>query len=784
MASPSSSFVRPGQNFDLTFSPVNVIDDDGEIDVLDLYLLDLSTHNLSIVDWVGAGWTHEYLATYNDDHFSLPEAVNQTLTVTLNLYPTAPEGQQNIVCYFQFSDFDGVTTGLGDNIPLLPLDDAINHYCFYVTADNTPPEITYVHIEGYDLAGPISLFDGVSVEAGIFDQFPLGSVTFHYGADSPPNNSVPMSGDLSGGVERPFTANIPVVDIVENQAIFYYVSAIDKAGNTASTPTTSFIPYDNPEFISYGPDTTLPDTAVNFNANVIDFSGVESVTFAYSINGLEQPSISLASAGGDDWTALLGSFSEGDLIEYTLTAADPFDHLSNVTGSFRVLYRCDTSFNIQDFITREFLNGVTLDIAAFHVTGPGDGIDYWIPAEQHAFDQTIALTQYEGSYTYTFKVDGYNDKVISRTLDGGPECSLSEDIFMGQPIDLTIAEVNFEEAPLCTQDETQLFVHITSFISSTYDLAQTTFFYSFDVEDYSQSFELIEQEPGIFVGSLGPLTGETTLFSKVYVEDISGASATEFVGGRWYYLVPCAVDVPDVCMQAEVCNNYVDDDCDGSTDEGCGCDFGAQKICGKSVGACQSGFQFCQEDGTWTDCQNEIVSVSEVCGNQMDDDCDGSIDEGCEDEYGEACLYGELLISLKENVSLGNRQKLVVLHPDKGPLANALVSITFPDEAVFGFSTDEEGEISFIVTQPGNYKVVAFKNNLQRTEHFDSFDLLAATRKGLEDSASIIRPSTGIADQPKIIWFLWMMLLTILSVIAGLLAFDHLISLIKGGRVR
>ena len=162
--SPSHAYVRSGQNFGLSFSIQNLADDDNEIDFIDLYLLDLSSHNLSVSSWSGTDWTYEHIAAFDDEHFALSNAVDQSLSVTLNLAGGAAEGQENVVCYFQFSDSDGSETGLGDNMPLLPLDDATNHYCFYVTADNTPPVIDYVHVEGYDLTGPVSLFDGVSFE--------------------------------------------------------------------------------------------------------------------------------------------------------------------------------------------------------------------------------------------------------------------------------------------------------------------------------------------------------------------------------------------------------------------------------------------------------------------------------------------------------------------------------------------------------------------------------------------------------------------------------------------
>ena len=70
----------------------------------------------------------------------------------------------------------------------------------------------------------------------------------------------------------------------------------------------------------------------------------------------------------------------------------------------------------------------------------------------------------------------------------------------------------------------------------------------------------------------------------------------------------------------------VDNDCDGSVDEGgCGCPDGSDRACGLDVGACQPGSQRCTA-GTWGECQGAVVPGEEAC-NGADDDCDGVSDE-------------------------------------------------------------------------------------------------------------------------------------------------------------
>ncbi len=70
----------------------------------------------------------------------------------------------------------------------------------------------------------------------------------------------------------------------------------------------------------------------------------------------------------------------------------------------------------------------------------------------------------------------------------------------------------------------------------------------------------------------------------------------------------------------------LDNDCDGRTDEGCGCaPDGAEQACGSDVGACLPGLQVCA-GGAWGECRGGNPSVAETC-NGVDDDCDGTVDE-------------------------------------------------------------------------------------------------------------------------------------------------------------
>jgi photosystem II stability/assembly factor-like uncharacterized protein len=106
-----------------------------------------------------------------------------------------------------------------------------------------------------------------------------------------------------------------------------------------------------------------------------------------------------------------------------------------------------------------------------------------------------------------------------------------------------------------------------------------------------------------------------------------------------------SVCVGEVLPKPEICDNGIDDNCNGQIDECAECTTGQTRPCytassgctqsGNSYqckGRCKAGIQTCRNSQWPTTCEGEAGPIPEQC-NWQDDDCDGTIDNNG------ACLY-------------------------------------------------------------------------------------------------------------------------------------------------
>lgn len=123
--------------------------------------------------------------------------------------------------------------------------------------------------------------------------------------------------------------------------------------------------------------------------------------------------------------------------------------------------------------------------------------------------------------------------------------------------------------------------------------------------------------------------------------------------------VPMCVPVPETC-------NNVDDDCDGTRDDGVTTSCYTGLAITRRVGACRDGVQTCSS-GSFGSCIDQILPATEICSDTIDNDCDGIVNDGCP----AACVPTTEVCNSRDDDCDGSVDELGVCGPTCG--AGALV---------------------------------------------------------------------------------------------------------------
>ena len=193
--------------------------------------------------------------------------------------------------------------------------------------------------------------------------------------------------------------------------------------------------------------------------------------------------------------------------------------------------------------------------------------------------------------------------------------------------------------------------------------------------------------------------------------------------GQWNSWGSCIDAITPV---AEICNDQLDNDCDGNTDESCPtpqCTSGQQESrpCGIDTGMCEFGAETrsCLSNSqwsSWSSCIGAINPVTEICDSQ-DNDCDSQTDENqiCEPlsiQIQKPTDNQQFFIkTILVNASLNKRSQLLNIYDNTKKIAICSNCASF--QKTFSFTTGAH-----------NLLIEAFDENNNHFEDTISFEVI------------------------------------------------------------
>jgi hypothetical protein len=131
---------------------------------------------------------------------------------------------------------------------------------------------------------------------------------------------------------------------------------------------------------------------------------------------------------------------------------------------------------------------------------------------------------------------------------------------------------------------------------------------------------------GVVDNGCACLPGESTFCLTGLPGVCAAGTATCLPNGEGYGFC-----VPNAEPQPEICGDGLDNDCDGRVDNGCACEPGESTFCLTGLpGICSAGTAMCLQNGEgYGFCVPNAEPQPEICGDGLDNDCDGEADEGC-----------------------------------------------------------------------------------------------------------------------------------------------------------